>query len=112
MLNRLQQIRWPDLPLKQAGHRWAAYVDSDEDLRLLSGTTLAAPRSSTRRFPLRLMLGGHTAAQAEAWAGQCASWVSTADLAIDVFAVACARLYAGIAREDPQPMEMPLRRSR
>jgi hypothetical protein len=49
------------------------------------------------------MLSGHSAAQAEAWAQQCASWEKTLDAAINVFAVACARLYEEIAREDPQP---------
>jgi len=49
------------------------------------------------------MLGGHTAAQAEAWAQQCTSWGKTPDKAINVFAIACARLYEEIAREDPQP---------
>jgi thiamine kinase-like enzyme len=54
-------------------------------------------------FLLRLMLSGHTAAQAEAWAAQCDSWAIASDKAINAFAVACARLYAEIAREDPQP---------
>jgi thiamine kinase-like enzyme len=54
-------------------------------------------------FLLRLMLGGHTAAQAESWAAQCPSWGKTPDHAINVFAIACARLYDEIARDDPQP---------
>jgi hypothetical protein len=54
-------------------------------------------------FLLRLMLGGHTAAQAEAWARQCASWGNTPDKAINVFAVACTRLYDEIAGEDLSP---------
>jgi hypothetical protein len=49
------------------------------------------------------MLGGHTAAEAEAWAAQCTSWGMTTDHAINVFASACARLYDEIARDDPQP---------
>jgi hypothetical protein len=40
---------------------------------------------------LRLMLGGHTAAQAEAWAAQCPSWEKTPHGAISVFAIVCAR---------------------
>jgi hypothetical protein len=49
------------------------------------------------------MFGGHTAAQAEAWAQQCVSWGKTPDKAINVFSAASARLYDEIAREDPQP---------
>lgn len=41
--------------------------------------------------------------QAEVWAAQCASWEKTPDHAINVFAIACARLYDEIARGDPQP---------
>ena len=42
-------------------------------------------------FLLRLMLGGHTAAQAEAWAAHCSSWGKTPSEAINVFAIAYAR---------------------
>ena len=34
---------------------------------------------------------------------QCTSWRQTPDHAINVFAIACARLYDEIARDDPQP---------
>jgi hypothetical protein len=130
VINRLQRIRCPDLPVKRAEQRWAAYVDDDTDLGLLAGRTLlhtdfnplnvlmttdggwiidwAWPtRGAAFIDPacllLRLMLGGHTAAQAEAWAAQCPSWGKTPHEAINVFAIACARLYDEIARDDPQP---------
>ena len=129
VINRLQGIPCPDLPVKHAEQRWAAYVD-DTDLELLTGATLlhtdfnplnvlmtadgewvidwawptrGAAFIDPACFLLRLMLGGHTAAQAEAWAQQCTSWRKTPDKAINVFAIACARLYDEIAREDPQP---------
>jgi hypothetical protein len=129
-INQLQQIRCPDLPVKQAEQRWAAYIDDDTDLGLLAGTTLlhtdfnplnvlmtadatwiidwawptrGAAFIDPACFLLRLMLGGHTAAHAEAWAAQCPSWDKTPREAINVFAIACARLYDEIAREDPQP---------
>ena len=90
-----------DLPVKRAEQRWAAYVDNDTDLGLLAGTTLlhtnfnplnvlltahgawlidwawptrGAAFIDPACFLLRLMLGGHTASQAEAWAAQCTSW--------------------------------------
>jgi thiamine kinase-like enzyme len=116
--------------VKRAEQRWAAYVDDDTDLALLAGTTLlhtdynplnvlmtadgawivdwawptrGAAFIDPACFLLRLMLGGHTAAQAEAWAAQCTSWRQTPDHAINVFAIACARLYDEIALDDPQP---------
>jgi hypothetical protein len=36
------------------------------------------------------------------WAARCDSWATAPDKAIDSFALACARLYAEIADEDPQ----------
>jgi hypothetical protein len=39
VINRLQGIPCPDLPVKRAEQRWAAYVD-DTDLVLLTGATL------------------------------------------------------------------------
>ena len=129
-INQLQQIRCPDLPVKRAEQRWAAYVDDDTDIGPLAGTTLlhtdfnplnvlmtsngtwiidwawptcGAAFIDPACFLLRLMLGGHTAVQAEAWAEQCTSWGKTPHEAINVFANACARLYDEIAREDPQP---------
>jgi hypothetical protein len=59
-------------------------------------------------FLIRLMLGGHTAAQAEAWAAQCDSWATAPDKAIGAFALACVRLYAEIAQEDTQPWKQRL----
>lgn len=135
VLNRLQQIPCPDLPVKRAEQRWAAYLDDDAARVLLAGQTLlhtdfnplnvlmdagaawiidwawptrGAAFIDPACFLLRLMLDGHTAAQAEAWAQQCASWASTPDQAIGAFAIACDRLYAEIARQDPQPWKQHL----
>ncbi len=116
--------------MKQAEQRWAAYLDNNAARGLLAGQTLlhtdfnplnvligtgiawiidwawptrGAAFIDPACFLLRLMLGGHTAAQAETWAAQCDSWAAASERAIDAFAVACARLYAEIAREDPGP---------
>ena len=86
VINRLQGIPCPDLPVKRAEQRWAAYVDDDIDLGLLAGTTLlhtdfnplnvlmtadgawvidwawptrGAAFIDPACFLLRLMLGGH-----------------------------------------------------
>ena len=130
VINRLQEIPCPNLPVKRAEQRWAAYVGDDIDMDLLAGTTLlhtdfnplnvlitaggawvidwawptrGAAFIDPACFLLRLMLSGHTAAQAEAWAAQCTSWGKTPNEAINLFAIACARLYDEIAREDPLP---------
>lgn len=135
VLNRLQRIPCPDLPVKQAEQRWAAYLDDDAARDLLAGQTLlhtdfnplnvlmdsgnawiidwawptrGAAFIDPACFLLRLMLGGHTACEAEAWAARCDSWGTAPDKAIDAFALACARLYAEIAREDPQPWKARL----
>jgi RIO1 family len=134
VLNRLQQIPCPDLAVKRAEQRWAAYID-DAARDLLAGQTLlhtdfnplnvlmdagtawiidwawptrGAAFIDPACFLLRLMLGGHSAAQAEAWAAQCDSWATASDKAIGAFALACARLYAEIACQDPQPWKRRL----
>ncbi len=116
-LNRLQQIPCPDLPVKRAEQRWSAYLDHDPARELLAGQTLlhtdfnplnvlmddgaawiidwawptrGAAFIDPACFLLRLMLHGHTAPQAEAWAQQCDSWVTASDQAVSVFALACA----------------------
>jgi hypothetical protein len=135
VLNRLQQIPCPDLPIKQAEQRWAAYLDDDAARDLLAGDTLlhtdfnplnilmgdgrawiidwawptrGAAFIDPACFLLRLMLAGHTAVQAEACAAQCDSWATAPSKAIDAFALACARLYTEIAQEDPQPWKQRL----
>lgn len=136
VLNRLQQLPCPDLPVKRAEQRWAAYLDDDEARLLLAGRTLlhtdfnplnvlvgsdsaawiidwawptrGAAFIDPACFLLRLMLDGHTAAQAEEWAQQCAPWATAPDRAVSAFATACARLYAEIACDDPQPWKLRL----
>ena len=49
------------------------------------------------------MAAGHSASQAEALVAGCPSCQAAPAAAIDVFAVASARLYDEIARNDPQP---------
>jgi hypothetical protein len=46
--------------------------------------------------------------QAEALAPMCPGWQQAPSAALDVFALASARLYDGIARDDPQPFKQRL----
>ena len=54
------------------------------------------------------MAAGHSASQAEALAATCPGWEHAPSAAIDVFALASARLYNEIARNDPQPFKQRL----
>ena len=53
-------------------------------------------------FLIRAMAAGHSASQAEALAARCPGWLQAPSAAIDVFALASARLYDEISRQDPQ----------
>ncbi len=134
-MHRLAAIGCPDLPVKQARQRWAAYVDREADLDLLDGDTLlhtdfnplniligpdrtwiidwawptrGAAFIDAACFLIRAMTAGHNAAQAEALASTCAGWQQAPAAAIDVFALASTRLYDEIARNDPQPFKQNL----
>lgn len=56
-------------------------------------------------FLIRAMAAGHSASQAETLASMCPGWQQASSVAIDVFALASARLYDEIARNDPQPFK-------
>ncbi len=133
-MNRLRGITCPNLPVKQATQRWSAYLD-DGAHTLLAGDTLLhtdfnslnllVTESSTwivdwawptrgaafidpACFLIRLITHGHTPARAEWWAGRCTGWNQAPPHAIEAFAVASTRLYAEIARDDPQPWKQRL----
>jgi hypothetical protein len=131
----LAAVKCPDLPVKHARQRWAAYVDSEADLELLDGDALlhtdfnplnillgpdrvwiidwawptrGAAFIDAACFLIRAMAAGHSASQAEALAARCPGWQRAPSAAIDVFALASARLYDEIARNDPQPFKQRL----
>jgi Ser/Thr protein kinase RdoA (MazF antagonist) len=128
-------ISCPDLPVKQARQRWAAYVDREADLDLLDGDALlhtdfnplnilldpdrtwiidwawptrGAAFIDAACFLIRAMTAGHSASQGEALAATCPGWQHAPSAAIDVFALASARLYTEIVRNDPQPFKQRL----
>jgi hypothetical protein len=135
VIHRLAEISCPDLPVKQARQRWAAYVDRETDLDLLDGDALlhtdfnpmnvllgpdrtwiidwawptrGAGFIDAACFLIRAMAAGHSAGQAEALASMCPGWQQAPPAAIDVFALASARLYDEIASHDPQPFKQRL----
>ena len=85
VLGRLQQIPCHSLQVKQAEQRWAATL-----MMARPGTC-----SQARHFCIP------TSTRSD-------SWATASHKAIDAFALACARLYAEIAREDPQPWKRRL----
>ncbi len=134
-MHQLAAIRCPDLTVKQARQRWAAYVDRETDLDLLDGDALlhtdfnplnilvgpdrvwiidwAWPTRGAAFIDagcvlIRIMAAGHSASQAEALAARCPGWQQAPPAVVDVFALVSARLYAEIARDDPQPFKQRL----
>ncbi len=128
-MHQLAAISCPDLPVKQARQRWAAYVDREADLDLLDGDALlhtdfnplnillgpartwiidwawptrGAAFIDAACFLIRAMAAGHRASQAEAMAAQYPGWQHAPSAAMGVFALASTRLYNEIARNDPQ----------
>ncbi len=134
-MHQLAAISCPELPVKQARQRWAAYVDREADLELLDGEALlhtdfnplnvllglgrvwiidwswptrGAAFIDAACLLIRAMAAGHSADQAEALASLCPGWQQAPSAAIDVFALASARLYAEIASNDPQAFKQRL----
>ena len=122
-------ISCPDLPVKQARQRWASCVDREADLDLLHADfnplnmlldpdrtwiidwawpTRGAAFIDAACFLIQAMAAGRGASQAEALASTCPGWQHAPSAAIDVFALASARLYNQIARNDPQPFKLRL----
>lgn len=121
----------PDLAsVKDAGKRWASYVDDPADIELFAGDALlhtdynpanlliAADRAylidwawPTRGAAwidpccllIRMIAAGHTVHDAEAWASQTPAWHTAPTSALEVFARACGRMWQDIADHDPQP---------
>ncbi len=135
VLHDLAAVSCPDLPVKRARQRWAAYVDREADLDLLDGDamlhtdfnpvnillgadrvwiidwawpTRGAAFIDAACFLIRAMAAGHSASQAEALVTECPGWQAALSAAIDVFALASARLYDEVARQDPQPFKQCL----
>ncbi|MBX6391040.1 MAG: aminoglycoside phosphotransferase [Frankia sp.] len=128
-LLRLQAIPAPDLPLKLAEHRWRAYVDDPADLDHFVGDhllhtdynpdnvlitdrahlvdwawpTRGAGWIDPTLWALWLIAAGHTPTQAEHHAAQLPTWKTAPASAVTAFIKANSRLWAEIAKDDPDP---------
>jgi hypothetical protein len=125
----LSGVRAPvDLELKHIEQRLADYINSPDDAELLRGEYLLhtdwhpdnvlivdnAARVVDWAWPTRgaawidagcwvvwLIAAGHSSAAAEQWAAKIPAWFTASRRAIDVFATAQERLWAGIAADAP-----------
>ncbi|MBB4784415.1 hypothetical protein BJY27_005376 [Streptomyces rapamycinicus] len=125
----LSGVRAPvGIVLKQIEQRFADYLDSPDDAELLRGETLLhtdwtpdnvlivdnAARVVDWAWPTRgaawidaacwvvwLIAAGHTPSDAEQWAAKTPAWSPAPARALDVFATAQQRLWAGIAADAP-----------
>jgi len=130
VMRRLALLWCPDMPqLKRAENRWADYVDP-ADLPMLRGDTLLHTDYASDNILIdgsdaslidwawptfgaafidpsclivRLVLAGHTPAQAEACVAETAAWQDAPTYAVDVFARGLTTMWAEIADADPTP---------
>jgi len=131
VMQALGAIPCPDVPVKDAGQRWASYLDRPAAAELFAGNTLLhtdynpeniliTPDGTARLIDwawptrgaawidpccllLRLIAAGHTARQAETWAQRTHAWHTASADALDMFSLASARLWKEIADSDPRP---------
>lgn len=123
-MEKLGSVSAPDLPIKQAEQWWKPYLTEPRHARLLGGDALlhtdyapdnviisdgravlidwAWPTRGARWVDpaclvLRLMAGGHSAAQAEDVASRLPAWSAAPPEALAAFAAASANLWAEIA---------------
>ena len=128
LIDALDEIPCPDLPLKTAEERWGSYVDSEAHRKLLRGDSLLHTDynplnvlvSSSKTYIIdwawptrgaswidpaclvvRLLAAGNTPADAERWAAQTRPWKKAQPDSLDIFAVASARMWGEIAENDP-----------
>ncbi|MFJ9691927.1 aminoglycoside phosphotransferase [Kitasatospora sp. NPDC101183] len=138
-LSRLGSVPCPEIELRRAEQRWAAYVDGPEVAARFAGESLLhtdlnnenvlvhegrallvdwawATRGAAWIDPALwviwlIAVGGHAPAQAEAWAARVPAWKSGEPTVMDAFAQAQARMWDEIAGEAPDPWTARLTRA-
>ena len=134
MMLALQQVTCPDIELKQAEERWAAYSSVSE---LFAGTSLLHTEWSPGNvlvndraylvdwaWPTKgaswidpscwavwLIACGHSPGTAESWAARIPSWKSAPIAALDEFALVQARMWYDIAAESAESWKQNLARA-
>lgn len=126
-LSELADIPCPDIPLRRAEQRLAAYVDDPAVLAYFAGDSLlhtdlnnhnllitdrahlvdwgwatrGAAWLDAGYWVIWLISGGHTPAEAEAWAARIPAWGAAHPQAVDAFAAANTRVWEEIAGCEP-----------
>lgn len=131
----LGEVACPDLPIKQADHRWRSYVNEPADLEWLRGDRLlhtdynplnvmmvdgrallvdwAWPTRGAGWIDpacliLRLIADGHTTDQAEAVVEDVPAWTKAPEEGLTVFAQASLKSWAEIADANPVPWTLAM----
>ncbi|MFD7908463.1 aminoglycoside phosphotransferase [Kitasatospora sp. NPDC059722] len=128
-LSRLVSTPCPPIELRRAEQRWAAFVDDPEMLSRFAGASLLHTDLNNENVLIRgdrallvdwawatcgapwidpalwviwlIAAGGHSPAEAEAWAARVPGWTTVDPKVLDVFAQAQSRMWADIAGDDP-----------
>jgi hypothetical protein len=133
-LRKLQEIPCPDVEVKQAAQRWAAYTDAPE---LLTGTclvhtdwspgnvlvsdraylvdwawpTVGAAWIDPACWVVWLIASGHSPHSAEFWATRIHSWRDAPAIALDEFARVQTLMWAGVAADSSESWPKSLARA-
>lgn len=130
VMDRVGEVRCPDLPSSHTEHRWSAYVESESALTELAGDRLlhtdfnpmnilindedtyvidwSAPTRGAAWIDaaclvIRLIAAGHTPAAAESWAHRTTAWTTASHTAVNTFALVSVRRWERKALEHPTP---------
>jgi hypothetical protein len=128
LLEQLSNTPCPPVPMLPAERRWAGLLDDPADAERFAGTSLLhtdwhchnvlmtedrawlvdwawATRGAAFIDPAllipRLIVAGHTPAEAEGWAEESAAWKGADQAAVTLFSLAVARLLRKLADGDP-----------
>jgi len=129
LIRRIGEQPAPQVELRDATQRLAAYVINDDDLRHFAGDTLlhtdwnpsnvivgddtrivdwgwatrGAPWLDAAYWTIWLIAAGHSPESAEHHAAQVPSWHSASTAGLNAFAAANARLWTDTGGDDPDP---------
>jgi hypothetical protein len=129
LITRIGVLPAPDIKLREATQRLAAYVKPGDDLQHFAGDALlhtdwnsanviideharivdwgwatrGAPWLDAGYWSLWLIASGHDPCSAERWAAQVPAWHTAPKSAVAAFAAATARMWTDIGGDEPDP---------
>jgi hypothetical protein len=129
VLNRVAALPCPRLAREWPETRWNRFARSEEEAKLFEGEALlhtdinpdniligngstwivdwswptcGAAFIDPACLVVQLVAAGHSAKDAEAWAGRCEGWVGADPRGVDAFAAASLRMYRSFATRSPE----------